>query len=134
MQPFIWKTRLLFVDTDASGRIHYSALFRHVEAAEMEFFRSIGRPFGIILLGELKYPRVHVEADYKAPLRHDDELEIDERLVQNAADRGWQIALAVVNRQHHGHQARPARAPETRHVERQRAAELLFKLEKRRVA
>ena len=68
MAPFLWKTRLLFVDTDASGRIHYSALFRHVEAAEMEFFRSIGRPFGGMSLDELKYPRVRVEADYKAPL------------------------------------------------------------------
>ena len=76
MAPFIWKTRLLFVDTDASGRIHYSALFRHVEAAEMEFFRSIGRPFGGMSLDEFKYPRVRVEADYKAPLVCDDQLDI----------------------------------------------------------
>ena len=76
MAPFIWKTRLLFVDTDASGRIHYSALFRHVEAAEMEFFRFIGRPFGGMSLDELKYPRVRVEADYKAPIVCDDQLDI----------------------------------------------------------
>ena len=76
MAPFVWQTRLLFVDTDASGRIHYSALFRHVEAAEMEFFRSIGRPFGGMAVDELKYPRVRVEADYKAPLVCDDVLEI----------------------------------------------------------
>ena len=76
MAPFLWKTRLLFVDTDASGRIHYSALFRHVEAAEMEFFRSLGRPFGGMAKDELKFPRVRVEADYKAPLVCDDILDI----------------------------------------------------------
>ncbi len=76
MADFIWRTRLLFVDTDASGRIHYSALFRHVEAAEMEFFRSIGRPFSQMPFSDLKYPRVRVEADYKAPLICDDLMDI----------------------------------------------------------
>ena len=76
MPQFIWKTRLLFVDTDASGRIHYSALFRHVEAAEMEFFRFVGRPFSQMPSSELKYPRVRVEADYKAPLICDDLMDI----------------------------------------------------------
>ena len=76
MTPFSWKIRILFVDTDASGRIHYSALFRHVEAAEMEFFRALGRPFSHFPLSDLKYPRVHVEADYKAALVCDDELDV----------------------------------------------------------
>ena len=76
MADFVWRTRLLFVDTDASGRIHYSALFRHVEAAEMEFFRSIGRPFSQMPFSELKYPRVRVEADYKAPIICDDLMDI----------------------------------------------------------
>ena len=76
MAPFIWNSRLLFVDTDASGRIHYSALFRHVEAAEMEFFRFIGRPFSGMGRDDLKYPRVRVEADYKAPLVCDDLMDI----------------------------------------------------------
>jgi len=56
--PFRWTTRILFIDTDASGRIHYTAMFRYFEAAEIEFFRSIG------VLHEHKgisFPRVHVE-------------------------------------------------------------------------
>jgi 4-hydroxybenzoyl-CoA thioesterase/acyl-CoA thioester hydrolase len=69
MQPFIWESRIRFVDTDASGRIHYSALFRHFEAAEFEFLRSIGCPYGSLEGG---YPRVHVECDYLAALRSDD--------------------------------------------------------------
>lgn len=69
MQPFVWESRIRFVDTDASGRIHYSALFRHFEAAEFEFLRSLGCAYDSLEGG---YPRVHVECDYLAALRTDD--------------------------------------------------------------
>src|SRR5438552_9406436 len=69
MQPFVWESRIRFVDTDASGRIHYSALFRHFEAAEFEFLRSIGCSYTTLEEG---YPRVHVECDYLSALRCDD--------------------------------------------------------------
>ena len=69
MQPFVWESRIRFVDTDASGRIHYTALFRHFEAAEFEFLRSIGCSYTTLEGG---YPRVHVECDYLAALRCDD--------------------------------------------------------------
>lgn len=75
-EPFIWHTRIRFVDTDATGRIHYSALFRHVETAEDEFFRMIGRPYFSTAHNGLSYPRVHVEADYKLPLLYDAEIAI----------------------------------------------------------
>ena len=75
-EPFIWHTRIRFVDTDATGRIHYSALFRHVETAEDEFFRMIGRPYFSTEHNGLSYPRVHVEADYKLPLLYDSEIAI----------------------------------------------------------
>ena len=42
----------------------------------MEFFRALGRPFSQIPLGPLKYPRVHVEADYKLGLVCDDLLDV----------------------------------------------------------
>jgi YbgC/YbaW family acyl-CoA thioester hydrolase len=69
MEPFVWESRIRFVDTDASGRIHYTALFRHFEAAEFEFLRSIGCEYHSLEGG---YPRVHVECDYVAALRSDD--------------------------------------------------------------
>lgn len=66
---FRWKARILFIDTDASGRIHYTSLFRYFEMAEIEFFRSIG------VLHEhpgVSFPRVHVECDYRSAIRYDD--------------------------------------------------------------
>lgn len=75
-EPFCWRSRIRFSDTDASGRIHYSAMFRHMEAAEDEFMRTIGFPYAEIEpAGDLSFPRVHVEAQFVAPLRYDDEVE-----------------------------------------------------------
>jgi Predicted thioesterase len=72
MQPFIWESRIRFVDTDASGRIHYTALLRHFEAAEFEFLRAIGRPYTSFAEEGVGFPRVHVECDYLSALRCDD--------------------------------------------------------------
>ena len=68
---FRWTTRILFIDTDASGRIHYTCLFRYFEAAEIEFFRAVG-----VLRRDpvVAYPRVHVECDYRTPIGFDDEV------------------------------------------------------------
>ncbi|QOY91139.1 acyl-CoA thioesterase [Paludibaculum fermentans] len=74
--PFAWRSRIRFVDTDASCRIHYSALFRHLETAEDEFMRSLGFAYSERAPAHLSYPRVHVEADYLAALRYDDPIYI----------------------------------------------------------
>jgi YbgC/YbaW family acyl-CoA thioester hydrolase len=71
---FRWPVRIRFIDTDASGRIHYTAMFRYFETAEIEFFRHIG------VLYEhpgVSFPRVHVECDYRGAIRHDDLLTIE---------------------------------------------------------
>jgi len=76
MQPFIWESRIRFVDTDASGRIHYTALLRHFEAAEFEFLRAIGCAYTSFLDEGVGFPRVHVECDYLSALRCDDLISI----------------------------------------------------------
>jgi YbgC/YbaW family acyl-CoA thioester hydrolase len=74
---FVFSSRIRFVDTDASGRIHFSALFRHLEAAEIEFFRNVGMSYTQAFETGLSLPRVHVEADYLAELVYDDEIHIE---------------------------------------------------------
>jgi YbgC/YbaW family acyl-CoA thioester hydrolase len=71
---FRWTTRIRFIDTDASGRIHYTAIFRYFETAETEFFRSIGV---LHAHAEVSFPRVHVECDYRTAILYDDLLEIE---------------------------------------------------------
>ena len=71
---FDWKLRVRFVDTDASGRIHYTAMLRFFEAAEFEFLRSLGVSYSGFR--EVAFPRVHVECDYKSVTTVDDLLSI----------------------------------------------------------
>jgi acyl-CoA thioester hydrolase len=101
MDPFVWRSRIRFSDTDASGRIHYTALMRHFEAAEFEFLRSIGCSYMSLMPAEGGFPRVHVECDYLAALECDDEIETAvtvERVGQTsytlafAAAKGGQVA------------------------------------------
>jgi YbgC/YbaW family acyl-CoA thioester hydrolase len=64
-----------FSDTDMAGIMHFSNFFRFMEAAEHAFFRSLGT--SIHAAGsELGWPRVHVDCDFKHPLRFEDVVEI----------------------------------------------------------
>ena len=72
MRSFTHKTRVAWVDTDTSGRIHYTAAMRWFEAAEhalmREVYAELGSPERVNL------PRVHVEADYQGALLFEDEI------------------------------------------------------------
>ncbi len=75
MSTHVEKLRVRWVDTDASGRIHYTAVFRYFEIAEWELFRKIG----IALRGheeEFGFPRVAVSATFHVPLYVDDEIDV----------------------------------------------------------
>ncbi len=69
------KIRIQFVDTDASERIHYSAIFRYFEIMDHDFFRTIGYPYKKIIQLGFDVPRVHVECSYLGEIGYDDELE-----------------------------------------------------------
>ncbi|MGE0824121.1 MAG: acyl-CoA thioesterase [Candidatus Binatia bacterium] len=75
MLKHVEKMRVRWVDTDASGRIHYTAAFRYFEVAEWELFRKAGFPlrshdeeFGL--------PRVDVQASFHSMLSVDDEIAV----------------------------------------------------------
>jgi acyl-CoA thioester hydrolase len=75
---FMWRLRVRFSDTDSTGRIHYSAMFRFMEAAEDEFLRSLGLPYSAVEKAKgVSFPRVHVEAQFVAPLRYDDVVDME---------------------------------------------------------
>ena len=74
--PFLWPSRVRFADTDASGRIHYTAMLRHFEAAEVEFLRALGFPYAPFETSDISYPRVHVECHYTSAVTDDDLLHI----------------------------------------------------------
>ena len=74
--------RVQFADTDMAGIVHFSNFFRYLERAEHAFFRSLGLSIWdnapTIPEGDhVGWPRVHASCDYRAPLRFEDEFEIE---------------------------------------------------------
>lgn len=84
------RRRVAWVDTDAGGRIHFTAAFRYAEAAETELMREAG-----MLGGEwANYPRRHVQAEYRRVLVFDDEVEVRlrvDRLGTTSITYAWEI-------------------------------------------
>ncbi|MDR7236398.1 acyl-CoA thioesterase [Neobacillus drentensis] len=76
------KIRIQFVDTDQSGRIHYSSIFRYFEILDHDFFRRIGYSYKKIFQLGLDMPRVHVECNYQGNIEYDDELEVQASIVK----------------------------------------------------
>jgi YbgC/YbaW family acyl-CoA thioester hydrolase len=85
------ETRVAWVDTDAGGRIHFTAAFRWAEEAETELMRALGLPrerWG-------SFPRRKVEAEYLKVLRFDDEIEVRLRVDnvgRTSVTYAWTIA------------------------------------------
>ena len=71
------RRRVEFSETDMAGIVHYSNFFRYMEAAEHEFFRSLGFSIARSQVDPpLGWPRVHAQCDYTHPLHFEDEIEI----------------------------------------------------------
>src|SRR5919202_6567530 len=84
------RTRVAWVDTDAGGRIHFTAAFRWAELAETALIRRLG-----LLNGWGDYPRRYAEAEYRRVLRFADEIEIRlsvEHVGTTSIGYAWQIA------------------------------------------
>ncbi|MBA2383646.1 MAG: acyl-CoA thioesterase [Actinobacteria bacterium] len=109
--------RVAWVDTDAGGRIHFTAAFRWAEAAETALRRRRG-----LLEGWADYPRRRVEAEYRAVLRFEDELAVrirPDRVGRTSITWVWEILrggeLCVVGRHtvvHVAPDGRPAPLPD----------------------
>ena len=81
MTHHVERLRVEWVDTDASGRIHYTAGFRYFEAAEHSLARQLlggSLPQDLSIAG---FPRVHVEADLKAELVAGDLIDCTARVI-----------------------------------------------------
>jgi YbgC/YbaW family acyl-CoA thioester hydrolase len=83
---FTLRRRVEFSETDMAGLMHFSNFFRFMEAAEHAFLRSLGLSVDLRKHAPgLCLPRVHAACDYRAPLRFEDEVEIQLRVAQKTA-------------------------------------------------
>jgi acyl-CoA thioesterase FadM len=111
------RTRVAWVDTDAGGRIHFTAAFRWAEAAETALGRELG-----LLEDWADLPRRAVEAEYLHVLRFEDEIEVElrpERLGDTSVTYAWEIRrdgeVCIRGRHtavHVGPDGRPASLPQ----------------------
>jgi acyl-CoA thioester hydrolase len=86
----VCRTRVAWVDTDAGGRIHFTAAFRWAEVAETQLARRLG-----LIQAWGNYPRRHVEAEYLKVLVFEDEIEVHlrvENLGRASITYSWEIA------------------------------------------
>ncbi len=83
------RTRVAWVDTDAGGRIHFTAAFRWAEIAEVGLRRKLG-----LVDGWGDYPRRRVEAEFLKVLVFEDEIEVRirvERLGETSITLAFEI-------------------------------------------
>ncbi|MDE0222825.1 MAG: acyl-CoA thioesterase [Spirochaetaceae bacterium] len=82
--------------TDAAGVLFYGRLFELVQEAFEEALRAGGLPLGKLLRdGGFRLPVVHAEADYTAPVRAGDLLEV--RLTFAPGDRSLRVGADFVD-------------------------------------
>lgn len=97
---FVHRDIIQFSDTDMAGIVHFANFFRFMERTEHAFFRSLG--LGIVERAEhhaadeerVGWPRVHASCDFFAPLRFEDEVEI-ELLVEEFRTRSIRYVFRV---------------------------------------
>jgi acyl-CoA thioester hydrolase len=111
------RLRVAWVDTDAGGRIHFTAAFRYAEHAETALMRELGLVDRLV-----DYPRRRVEADFRAVLRFDDEVSVEiraDRIGTTSITWAWEISrgdeVCIEGRHtavHVGADGRPAPLPD----------------------
>jgi acyl-CoA thioesterase FadM len=83
------RARVAWVDTDAGGRIHFTAAFRWAEMAEVGLRRKLG-----LVEGWGDYPRRRVEAEFLKVLVFEDEIDVrirPERLGETSITWAFEI-------------------------------------------
>jgi acyl-CoA thioester hydrolase len=77
---FVYRRRVQYRETDASGIVHFSAFFCYAEEAEHAMWREAGLSIEPRAT-DIGWPRVSASFDYLKPLRFEDEFEVRLRVV-----------------------------------------------------
>ena len=72
---FVYRRRVQFPETDASGIVHFTNFFKYVEEAEHAMWRAAGVSINTHDRG-IGWPRVAASFEFKKPLRFEDEFDV----------------------------------------------------------
>ena len=84
VSEFVYKRRVQYRETDASGLAHFTAFFAYAEEAEHAMWREAGLSVEPTVT-EVGWPRVAAAFDFKRPLRFEDEIEVRLRVIGKSA-------------------------------------------------
>jgi YbgC/YbaW family acyl-CoA thioester hydrolase len=71
----VYRRRVQFPETDASGAVHFTCFFKYVEEAEHAMWRAAGLSIAE-RSSEIGWPRVAASFEFKKPLRFEDEFDV----------------------------------------------------------
>ena len=84
VSEFVYRRRVQFAETDASGIVHFTNFFKYVEEAEHAMWRSVG-----LTINErdpqVGWPRVAASCEFKRPLRFEDEFDVHLRVAEKTS-------------------------------------------------
>lgn len=84
-----------FVDTDMAGIVHFSKILAYAEEAEHAAMELLGVP---VMNKSGGFPKVHVDCDYRIPLRFGDVLAVDLELTRvGDSSLTWQFEINVTS-------------------------------------
>jgi YbgC/YbaW family acyl-CoA thioester hydrolase len=92
----IYKRRVQFKETDASGIVHFSSFFCYAEEAEHSMWRALGMSVGMPGR-EIGWPRVKASFEFLKPLRFEDEFEVRLRVAAKTAKTLQFQAVVLLN-------------------------------------
>jgi 4-hydroxybenzoyl-CoA thioesterase len=76
--PFRTQIAVRFGDIDHAGIVYYPQFFIYFHEAFEDFFGDNGQNYPQLLnQRRIGFPTVHIEADYKLPLRYGDSLDVE---------------------------------------------------------
>ena len=84
IRDFVYRRRVQFQETDASGIVHFTNFFKYVEEAEHALWRAAGTSIDQHHRG-IGWPRVAASFEFRKPLRFEDEFEVHIRVDQVTA-------------------------------------------------
>ena len=74
--------RVYYEDTDLSGLVYHANYLKFIERARSEWVRSLGIDQAAMRAAGRVFVVVRIEADYRAPARYDDALDVETRMAE----------------------------------------------------
>ena len=96
ISEFVYRRRVQYRETDASGLAHFTAFFAYAEEAEHAMWREAGLSVEPREAG-IGWPRVSASFDFRRALRFEDEIEVRLRVIGKTAKTLTYQAVIVLD-------------------------------------